>query len=219
MAGEVFVEQQRIDKPGALVALGAAIEVRGGDIPFVSRGGLKLDAALRAWPIAVRGCEALDVGASTGGWTDCLLQHGARHVSAVDVGYGQFAWSLRNDPRVTLFERANIRTCTPPFDEVPVLAVIDVSFISLRLVLPRVVELVAPVATIIALVKPQFEVGKGQVGKGGVVRDPVLHRAAVAGVRACAEALGLRCNGELESPVRGPAGNREFLLWLEKGSL
>jgi len=216
MAGQVFVDQRRIDKPGATVPLAAAVEVRGDDIPYVSRGGLKLEAALRSWPIEVHGCVAIDVGASTGGWTDCLLQHGARCVYAVDVGYGQFAWSLRNDARVRLHERANIRTFEENFEEVPTLAVIDVSFISLCLVLPKVVSLLAPVASLIALVKPQFEVGKGQVGKGGVVRDPALHRSAIDGVRSCAEQLGLRCRGEMASPLLGPAGNREFLLWLEK---
>jgi len=216
MAGEVFVDQQRIDKPGTLISASAAIDVQGADIPYVSRGGLKLAAALQAWPVPVRDCIALDVGASTGGWTDCLLQNGARHVYAIDVGYGQFAWKLRNDPRVTLYERANIREFSLELPEIPTLAVIDVSFISLRLVLPKVVALVALEATIIPLVKPQFEVGKGQVGKGGVVRDPLLHRAAIDGVVQCATELGLIPRGELESPIQGPAGNREFLLWLEK---
>ncbi len=218
MAGQVFVDRRRVDKPGTLVALAAAIEVRGDDIPYVSRGGLKLEAALRCWPIVVQDRVAVDVGASTGGWTDCLLQHGARRVYAIDVGYGQFAWSLRNDPRVRLYERANIRTFAPDFDEPPTLAVIDVSFISLRLVLPHVVALLAPVSTLIPLVKPQFEVGKGQVGKGGVVRDPRLHRSTIDAVRACAESLGLLCRGEIASPILGPAGNREFLLWLEKNA-
>jgi 23S rRNA (cytidine1920-2'-O)/16S rRNA (cytidine1409-2'-O)-methyltransferase len=217
MAGEVLVDARRIDKPAALVAPAAAIEVRGADLPYVSRGGLKLEAALRTWPIPVRDCVALDVGASTGGWTDCLLQHGARHVYAIDVGYGQFAWSLRIDPRVTLYERTNIREFAVALAEPPTVAVIDVSFISLRLVLPKVITLIAPVATLIPLVKPQFEVGKGQVGKGGVVRDPLLHRAAIDAVVQCARDLGLVIRGELESPIQGPAGNREFLLWLEKG--
>jgi 23S rRNA (cytidine1920-2'-O)/16S rRNA (cytidine1409-2'-O)-methyltransferase len=216
MAGEVYVDQHRVDKPGAFVPAMAVVEVRGADIPYVSRGGVKLEAALRRWPIAVKDCSALDVGASTGGWTDCLLQHGARRVYAVDVGYGQFAWTLRNDTRVTLYERANIRTFTVCFDEMPTIAVIDVSFISLTLVLPRVVALIAPVATLVALVKPQFEVGKGQVGKGGVVRDPALHSQSIAKVRSCADSLGLRCPGEMESPILGATGNREFLLWLEK---
>jgi len=218
MAGAVFVDRRPITKSGTLVSDAAEIEVRGADIPYVSRGGLKLEAALRMWPIVARDQVALDVGASTGGWTDCLLQHGARRVYAVDVGYGQFAWTLRHDPRVTLIERSNIRTAKLRLDEIPTLAVIDVSFISLRLVLPKVIELIAPTAMIVCLVKPQFEVGKGQVGKGGVVRDPALHRVAVETVRACAERLGWRCRGEIESPILGPAGNREFLLWLDKGA-
>jgi len=216
MAGEVFVDQRPISKPGTLVSRSAQVEVRGADIPYVSRGGLKLEAALRTWPIAVRDQVALDVGASTGGWTDCLLQHGARRVYAVDVGYGQFAWALRHDPRVTLIERTNIRTAAVQFDETPTLAVADVSFISLTLIVPKLIRLVAPTATIVCLVKPQFEVGKGQVGKGGVVRDPALHRAAVESVLRCAERLGLRHRGEIESPILGSAGNREFLLWLEQ---
>jgi len=219
MAGDVFVDQRPITKPGTLVSRAAAVEVRGADIPYVSRGGLKLEAALRAWRIVVRDCVALDVGASTGGWTDCLLQRGARRVFAVDVGYGQFAWTLRRDPRVTLIERTNVRTADLHLDESPTLAVIDVSFISLTLVLPKVIELIASEATIIGLVKPQFEVGKGQVGKGGVVRDPALHRSAIDTVRAAAERLGLQCRGELESPILGPAGNREFLLWLTTGRI
>jgi 23S rRNA (cytidine1920-2'-O)/16S rRNA (cytidine1409-2'-O)-methyltransferase len=218
MAGQVFVDQQRVEKPGTLVGEAVAVEVRGEDLPYVSRGGLKLEAALRAWPILVRDQVALDVGASTGGWTDCLLQHGARRVCAIDVGYGQFSWKLRNDPRVVLYERANIRTFAATLEEPPAVAGIDVSFISLRLVLPKVVELIGPGASVVALVKPQFEVGRANVGKGGVVRDPTLHRSAVASVRAAAEALCLRPRAEMESPIRGPAGNREFLLWLEWGS-
>jgi len=215
MAGEVWSAERRIDKPGALVDTDASLEVRGADIPFVSRGGLKLDAALTHWQIDVRGRVAVDIGASTGGFTDCLLQRGAAHVYAIDVGYGQFAWRLRQDPRVTLFERANARDFDPaqlpqPGD----LAVIDVSFISLRLVLASALRLVRPGGTILPLVKPQFEVGKGEVGKGGVVRDPAQHAAVVQAVRECAAALGLRCHGSFESPVPGPKGNLEFFLYL-----
>ena len=215
LAGAVRVGDRVVDKPGTLVALDAPIEVTGDDIPYVSRGGLKLAGALDAFGIPVAGCVVLDVGASTGGFTDCVLQRGARAVIAVDVGYGQFAWSLRQDPRVTLLERTNIRQLDrAALPAIPDLAVIDVSFISLCLVLPRVLDALAPGGGIVALVKPQFEVGKGQVGSGGVVRDPALHAAAVANVRACAVGLGLDCVGECESPLRGPKGNREFFLAL-----
>jgi 23S rRNA (cytidine1920-2'-O)/16S rRNA (cytidine1409-2'-O)-methyltransferase len=213
-AGDVWVAGQRITKPGVQVAVDAALEVRAADIPFVSRGGLKLDAALTHWGVEVRGTHALDVGASTGGFTDCLLQHGAAHVTAIDVGYGQFAWKLRIDPRVTLLERTNIRHVEPSaLPHRPDFAVIDVSFISLRLVLPVVTTLLRPGAAIIALVKPQFEVGKGAVGKGGVVRDPAQRTAAVEGVRTFAETLGLDCRGACESPVPGPKGNVETFLY------
>jgi 23S rRNA (cytidine1920-2'-O)/16S rRNA (cytidine1409-2'-O)-methyltransferase len=217
MAGAVRVGDRVVDKPGALVSTDAAIVVSGPDIPYVSRGGLKLAGALDAFGTPVAERVALDVGASTGGFTDCLLQRGARAVIAVDVGYGQFAWSLRHDPRVTLLERTNIRALTATaLPATPDLAVIDVSFISLRLVLPVVADLVAPGGDIVALVKPQFEVGKRQVGGGGVVRDPALQAAAVAGVRACAADLGLLCLGECESPILGPKGNREFFLALRR---
>ena len=217
LAGAVRVGDRVVDKPGTLVALDATIEVTGDDIPFVSRGGLKLAGALDAFGIAVADRVVLDVGASTGGFTDCVLQRGARAVIAVDVGYGQLAWSLRQDPRVTLLERTNIRLLDPTtLPSTPDLAVVDVSFISLRLVLPIVVDALAPGGDIVALVKPQFEVGKGQVGSGGVVRDPALHVATVASVRACALGLGLDCLGECESPLLGPKGNREFFLALRK---
>lgn len=214
MSGEVWVAGQRVDKPGALVPVDSTPEVRGADIPFVSRGGLKLDAALTHWNIDVRGLVAVDVGASTGGFTDCLLQRGARHVFAIDVGYGQFAWALRQDPHVTLFERANIRAFDPAkLPELTELAVIDVSFISLRLVLPAVIKLVVPGAIILPLVKPQFEVGRAEVGKGGVVRDPKLQESAVDTVKDCGQALGLTYLGDCPSPIKGPKGNQEFLLY------
>jgi 23S rRNA (cytidine1920-2'-O)/16S rRNA (cytidine1409-2'-O)-methyltransferase len=213
MAGLVRVDGRIVDKPGTQVALECRIELEGDDTPFVSRGGVKLDAAIDQFRIAVEGAVVLDVGASTGGFTDCVLRRGARAVIAVDVGYGQFAWSLRNDSRVTLLERTNIRHLEKQqLPLPPTLAVIDVSFISLRLVLPRVAELLVPDGEIVALVKPQFEVGKGQVGKGGVVRDEDLQREAVNAIRACGEKLGLHCSGEVESPIRGPKGNREFFL-------
>jgi 23S rRNA (cytidine1920-2'-O)/16S rRNA (cytidine1409-2'-O)-methyltransferase len=217
MAGAVRVDDRVVDKPGALVSTDAAIVVTGDDIPYVSRGGLKLEGALDAFGTPVAERVVLDVGASTGGFTDCVLQRGARAVIAVDVGYGQFAWSLRRDPRVTLLERTNIRGLSAAaLPSTPDLAVIDVSFISLRLVLPIVVGVLAPGGDIVALVKPQFEVGKGQVGSGGVVRDHALQAAAVAGVREWALGLGLACLGECESPIVGPKGNREFFLALRR---
>ena len=215
MAGTVRVDDRVVDKPGTLVSTAAPITVTGDDIPYVSRGGVKLAHALDVFATPVAGRVVLDVGASTGGFTDCVLQRGARAVIALDVGYGQFAWSLRQDPRITLLERTNVRQLDPAaLPAPPDLAVIDVSFISLRLVLPPVVGVLAPGGDIVALVKPQFEVGKGHVGSGGVVRDPALHADAVARVRACALDLGLVCVGECESPLRGPKGNREFFLAL-----
>ena len=217
MAGAVRVGDRVVDKPGTLVPIDAAIVVTGDDIPYVSRGGLKLQGALDAFGTPVADRVVLDVGASTGGFTDCVLQRGARAVIAVDVGYGQFAWSLRQDPRVTLLERTNIRGLSAAaLPDTPDLAVIDVAFISLRLVLPVVVGVLAPGGDIVALVKPQFEVGKGQVGSGGVVRDPALQAAAVAAVRQCAQDLALACLAECESPIVGPKGNREFFLALRK---
>ncbi len=213
MAGSVRVGDRVVDKPGAQIDAAAAVTVATSDIPYVSRGGVKLAGGLDALGVDVRDRLVLDVGASTGGFTDCVLQRGARHVLAVDVGYGQLAWSLRQDPRVTLLERCNVRHLTA--DRLPgraEVAVIDASFISLTLVLPSVVGLLVPGATIVALVKPQFEVGKGQVGRGGVVRDPTLHVAAVAGVRAAADRLTLRYLGECPSPLVGPKGNREFFV-------
>jgi len=215
LAGEVWLGDRCIDKAGALVPSDAPIEIRGQDIPYVSRGGLKLAAALDHWSIDVRGRIALDIGASTGGFTDCLLQRDASQVIAIDVGYGQFAWKLRQDPRVVLFERTNIRTFTPErLSDSPSIAVVDVSFISLRLVLPSIVNLLARGAILLPMVKPQFEVGKGQVGKGGVVREETVRLAAVESVRTFAIESGLLCHGELISPVPGPKGNREYFLYL-----
>lgn len=219
MAGEVWAASQRIDKPGTLVSPDLAVEIRGADIPFVSRGGVKLDAALAHWGIDVTGLVAVDIGAATGGFTDCLLQRGARRVFAIDVGYGQFAWKLRQDPRVELFERANIRAFDPARLAEPAdLAVIDVAFISLRLVLPTAIRLLRPQGIILSLVKPQFEVGKGEVGKGGVVRDPGKQATVVNVIRQSGEALGLTCHGEFVSPILGPKGNREFFLYFQLGS-
>jgi len=218
MAGAVVVNEQRVDKPGMLIAQSASLRVKDeARSRYVSRGGYKLEAALQAFALDVQDVVALDVGASTGGFTDCLLQHGAARVYAVDVGYGQLAWSLRQDPRVVSLERCNIRLLdATALPETPTLAVIDASFISLTLVIPKVVELIAPDGILIALVKPQFEVGKGKVGKGGVVRDPTLHAAVIAHLQAHAEQWQVEVKGVVESPLLGPKGNKEFLLYLQK---
>jgi len=217
MAGDVLVGDRPVTKPGAEVSADAEVRLRTADSPYVSRGGEKLAGALDAFGLAVRGLVALDVGASTGGFTDCLLQRGARRVIALDVGYGQLAWKLRQDPRVAVIERTNARALTPAMlPEAPELAVVDVSFISLATVLPAVASVVRPGGTILALVKPQFEVGRGRVGKGGVVRAPALRAEAVAGVRAAAERLGLAVRGEAESVLPGPKGNREVFVWLAR---
>ena len=214
LAGEVKVGDHTARKASESVAADAKLSV-GKRSRFVSRGGDKLEGALAAFAVDVAGKVALDVGASTGGFTDCLLSRGAARVYAVDVGYGQLDWGLRRDPRVVVIERANVRELDVAAVPEPVsVAVADVSFISLRLVLPKIRELCARGADVIALVKPQFEVGKGKVGKGGVVRDPELHREAVDGVRRAAAELGFEERGEVESPLRGPKGNREFFLWL-----
>ena len=214
LAGEVEVNGQIVTKAGATVHPGDAVHVRADPLPYVSRGGLKLRHALEHFKLDVRDLSALDAGASTGGFTDCLLQAGAARVVAVDVGYGQLAWSLRSDPRVTVIERVNARyldVATLPFR--PDLAVCDVSFISQTLILPKLVEAVGPGGRpIVTLVKPQFEVGKGQVGKGGVVRDPLLHEQAIARCTDAARALGCEILGVTKSPVLGPAGNEEYLL-------
>ena len=217
MAGGVLVGERPVTKPGAEVAADAEVRLRGGDSPYVSRGGEKLAGALDAFGLAVRDLVALDVGASTGGFTDCLLERGARRVIALDVGYGQLAWKLRQDSRVVVIERTNARRLTPAMlPEAPELAVVDVSFISLATVLPAIAGVLTPGGTIVALVKPQFEVGRGRVGKGGVVRDPALRAEAVASVRAAAARLGLAVKGEAESILPGPKGNREVFVWLAR---
>ena len=217
MAGQVVVNDHLVDKAGARIPVDAEIRLKGEDIPYVSRGGLKLARALDEFSIDVTGLVAIDVGASTGGFTDCLLQRGARKVFAVDVGYGQLAWKLRQDPRVVNLEKTNIRYLEPAvLGESPDLAVIDASFISLEKVLPPTLRLVRPGGAVVALIKPQFEVGRGEVGKGGVVRDEGKHREVVANVVALAESLGLTVRGVTESPILGPKGNREFLVYLIK---
>lgn len=215
MAGQVLVNGTPVGKVGALVAAEADVTLKAPDHPYVSRGGLKLAAALEHFQIEVAGLVGLDVGASTGGFTDCLLQHGAARVYGVDVGYGQLAWRLRQDPRVVVLERTNIRYLSrEAIPEDIDLAVVDVSFISLKLVLPQVRLFLRPGGAILALVKPQFEVGKGQVGKGGVVRDRQLQLQAVAEVQDLAQNLGLTAVGVIPSPILGPKGNQEYLLYL-----
>jgi 23S rRNA (cytidine1920-2'-O)/16S rRNA (cytidine1409-2'-O)-methyltransferase len=217
MAGDVLVDDRPVTKAGQQIDAAAAVRVRSAPAPYVSRGGEKLAGALAAFGLDVRGRLALDVGASTGGFTDCLLRHGAARVVALDVGYGQLAWSLRQDDRVVVVERVNVRTLAPealPF--IPDLATIDVSFISLTLVLPKIAELLGPPSRkpVVVLVKPQFEVGRERVGSGGVVRDPALRAGAVAQVRMAAESCGFLVRGEAESVLPGPKGNREIFLWL-----
>jgi 23S rRNA (cytidine1920-2'-O)/16S rRNA (cytidine1409-2'-O)-methyltransferase len=215
MAGKVHVGGNPIDKPGTRVPGDSQVSLQGQDHPFVSRGGVKLAAALQCVPLGVAGRICLDVGASTGGFTDCLLQNGARRVYAVDVGYGQLAWKLRQDPRVTVIERANIRYLPAEAVGEPVdLAVIDTSFISLRLVVPAVLRFLRPGGRILALIKPQFEVGRGQVGKGGVVRQASLHQAVIADLSAFFTDCGLTVEKVLPSPILGPKGNREFIIAL-----
>lgn len=213
MAGLVYVGGQKADKPGDLVEETAALEVRDNGKDFVSRGGHKIEKALDFFAIDPAELVVMDVGASTGGFTDCLLRRGAAQVYSIDVGYGQLAWSLRNDPRVKCMERTNIRYVTAEqLDRgVPSLAVIDVSFISLRLVLPVVSTLLAEDGQVACLIKPQFEAGKGRVGKKGVVRDPVVHLEVLHAFLEHAHAAGFRVRNLTFSPIKGPEGNIEFL--------
>ena len=217
LGGRVSVDGRPVTKAGTPVSPGAVIEVVPGD-RYVSRGGVKLAGALDAFGIDPVGVRAIDVGASTGGFTDCLLQRGASAVTAVDVGYGQLAWEIRTDPRVRVLERTNVRTAGPqvlggPYD----LAVIDVSFVGLAKVLPAVMPLMEAEGSVVALVKPQFEAGKGRVGKKGVVRDASVHREVLETVVAAASALGLVVRGLSWSPITGPEGNIEFWAWLGLG--
>ena len=213
LAGQVLVNDQKVDKAGALVAEDADIRILGEQMPYVSRGGLKLEAALREFKIEVLGKSALDVGASTGGFTDCLLQRGCQKVYAVDVGYGQLAWKLRQDPRVVAIDRENIRDIDPALVPERVdIAVIDVSFISLDKVIPSVIQFLKPGSDIIALIKPQFEVGRALVGKGGIVRDEAARKAVVEKVAGLFREAGLDVKGVIPSPITGQDGNVEFLI-------
>jgi 23S rRNA (cytidine1920-2'-O)/16S rRNA (cytidine1409-2'-O)-methyltransferase len=216
MAGLVYVNNERMEKAGMKVPLDAVIEIKGQLHPYVSRGGLKLEEALRVYPIDLRERVMLDIGASTGGFTDCALQNGAKQVYAIDVGYGQLAWKLRQDPRVIVMERTNFRYLSP--DELkgdqPDFAAIDVSFISLAHILPNLKRLLKPGGEVVALVKPQFEAGKEQVGKKGIVKDPAIHHEVLRSFVHMATSLGYRVRGITPSPIQGGEGNIEFLAYL-----
>lgn len=220
MAGEVFVNGQRVDKPGTNIDTEADIEIKGEVCPFVSRGGYKLDKAMKVFPITLNGCVCMDVGASTGGFTDCMLQNGAKKVYCIDVGYGQLAWKLRNDERVVNYERTNVRNLTKEQvpDDIDFIS-IDVSFISLKLVLPVLKNFMNENTTLVALIKPQFEAGKGQVGKNGVVREKELHLSVINGILDFCRENELPVGGLDFSPVKGPKGNIEFLLYITKNEI
>ncbi|HKF49179.1 MAG TPA: TlyA family RNA methyltransferase [Terracidiphilus sp.] len=218
LAGRVLANEQKVEKPGITVNADAAIRLLGEDLRYVSRGGLKLEGALDHWRIEVSGRACLDVGASTGGFTDCLLQRGAAHVTAVDTGFGQIAMKLRNDPRVRLMERTNARMLEPGALAVPgepelTLLVMDVSFISATLLLDPVFAAAPSLREAVTLVKPQFEAGREHVGKGGIVRDPAAHQFAVGKVAECVSQLGWQVAGTIPSPIAGAEGNQEFLLY------
>lgn len=217
MEGLVYVNGQKSDKAGTPVKEDDQIEVRGETLRYVSRGGKKLEKAMKVFPVVLEGCTCMDIGASTGGFTDCMLQNGAVKVYAVDVGYGQLAWSLRTDERVVNLERTNIRYITEERVPQPVDFIsVDVSFISLTLVLPVAHRLLKDGAQMVCLVKPQFEAGKDKVGKKGVVRDPQIHREVIRKVIDCAAELGFWVRGLDFSPIKGPEGNIEYLLFLQK---
>lgn len=217
MSGVVYVNGRKADKPGMAVAPDAQVEIRGEKLPYVSRGGLKLEKAMKSFPIRLEGAVCGDIGASTGGFTDCMLQNGAAKVYAVDVGRGQLAWKLRNDPRVVCLERTNARYLSR--EQVPEelsFASVDVSFISLALILPPLAALLADGGQVVSLVKPQFEAGREKVGKKGVVRDPAVHLEVLERFLGHARAAGLTPLGLTYSPIRGPEGNIEYLGYLEK---
>mgnify|MGYP000504951473 CR=1 FL=1 len=212
MAGEVYVGTRRIDKASELIKPEDELEIRGKSNPYASRGGLKLEKALRDFGVKTEGCVCSDSGASTGGFTDCLLQHGAKKVFAIDVGYGQLDWKIRSDPRVVVMERTNIRYVTPEqLGEALDLSVVDVSFISLKLVLPVIKTLLKPTGQVLCLIKPQFEAGKEKVGKKGVVREKSTHKEVLDNFVALADELQFKILGLTFSPVKGPEGNIEFL--------
>ncbi len=218
MAGQVYVKNQKCDKAGMMIDEDeTAVEIRGEQLKYVSRGGLKLEKAMSEFPVILDGKTAMDIGASTGGFTDCMLRNGAKKVFAVDVGYGQFAWKLRQDERVVNMERTNIRYVTPEDIGEPIdFASIDVSFISLKLVLPVAYDLLSETGEIVALIKPQFEAGKGQVGKKGVVRDKKIHFEVIRTLLDFAYESGFDTAGLSFSPVKGPEGNIEYLAYLKK---
>ncbi len=220
LAGRVLVREQKVDKAGVTVAGDAEIRLLGDDMPYVSRGGLKLAAALEHWKIAVEGRACVDVGTSTGGFTDCLLQHGAAHVTAIDTGFGQIAAKLRSLPQIRLMERTNARLLKPgslKTEPKLTLLVMDVSFISATLVLPAVVSAAETLEEAVVLVKPQFEAGREHVGKGGIVRDPEAHQLAIDKVADGVRGLGWQVVGTIPSPITGMEGNKEFLLYGKRG--
>jgi 23S rRNA (cytidine1920-2'-O)/16S rRNA (cytidine1409-2'-O)-methyltransferase len=217
MAGQIFVDDRRVDKCGEKINENANIEFKGEALPYVSRGGLKLEKAIKNFGISLNDKVCFDIGASTGGFTDCMLQNGAKKVFSIDVGYGQFAWKLRNDPRVVCMERTNVRYVTPEqIGETGDFASIDVSFISLKKVIPAVLNLLNDSGEIVALIKPQFEAGREKVGKKGVVRDPSVHKEVIEGI------VDLLLNSNVKiisldySPIRGPEGNIEYLIYFTK---
>lgn len=219
MSGLVFVDGQRADKPGMQVAPDASVDVKGSALPYVSRGGFKLEKALKVFPINPAGKICMDCGASTGGFTDVLLKSGAARVYSIDVGYGQLAWSLRQDERVVNMERTNIRYISSEQVPEPIdIAVMDLSFISIKLVLPAVCALLKDGADIMCLIKPQFEAGREDVGKKGVVRDKAVHLSVIESVLQFAASTGLTVMGLDYSPIKGPEGNREYLCYMKKGS-
>lgn len=219
MSGLVFVNDQRVDKPGTSVAEDAAVEIRGSSLKYVSRGGLKLEKAMETWPIVLTDTVCMDVGASTGGFTDCMLQNGASRVYAIDVGYGQLAWKLRSDPKVVCLERTNARYLDHELiPEEPDFSSVDVSFISLKLILPAIANVLREDGHVVCLVKPQFEAGREKVGKKGVVRDPAVHLEVLEHFLEHAKEGGFTVLGLTYSPIRGPEGNIEYLGYLQRGA-
>ena len=217
MEGKVFVENQREDKPGTNFDENSKIELHGKKLAYVSRGGLKLEKAIKTFPVKLDGAVCMDIGASTGGFTDCMLQNGASKVFSVDVGYGQFDWSLRQDPRVVLMEKTNVRYLKPEdIGEQLDFASCDVSFISLSKILPAIFPILTDDGTMVCLIKPQFEAGRENVGKRGVVKNPKVHRDVIAEVFGFTEALGFAVKGLTFSPIKGPNGNIEYLMYIEK---